>query len=283
MLKQKLMSLKADGFQAAIDTIYSIVHENSFVPVKQKKDKGTDGFLAGTTSLAVYAPEKYYLTDFKKKTKDDFIKYQKNWKTSYPVWNVVTNLDNTGEMISHVKSLYSGAELVSVSSTCDLIRNQSWSKISRIFKALGMPEMYLSYDIFMMIVEDISSFGQGMSGYGNPLYVKEKIELNIEDDEYRDSFLEEYESYLGDFGTIQRILGSFDPEKVRVMRFKVLSTYQTLSGNFLERLNATTMILSGTRSTDDFYCLHIRKILFYFFEQCLIGRKTESEKNNVSS
>ena len=282
MLKQKLMSSKADSFQLAIDTIYGIVHETSFVPVKQKRDKGSDGFLFGTTSLAVYAPEKYLLSDFKKKTKDDFLKYQQNWKNSFPVWNVLTNLENTGEMLTHVNGLYSAANLVSVTSTCDLVRAQSWSKIARIFKALGLPESYLSYDIFTMIVDDVSAFGQGTMHYDNPIYVTEKIQLNVEDEESRESFLEEYESYLVDFGSIQKVLSSFPKEKVAVLRGKVLSTYQSLGGQFLERLSATAMILSGTRSADDYYCLHIRKILFYLFEQCLVGRKTTLENNHAS-
>jgi hypothetical protein len=283
MLKQKIMSQKASDFQNTIDTIYGIVYEKSFVPVKQKRDKGSDGFVNSDTSLALYAPERYQLADFRKKTKSDFEKYRENWQSQYPHWNVLTNLENTGEMISHINGLYQYAELVSVTSICDLIRNQTWSKIARIFKSLDLPESYLSYDLFSMIIDDLSRLNGVREDYTNPVYIKEKIEINISNDSDRTSFIDEYENYLPEFGIIQRILGEYDSCRIDSLRSRILTVFQMTSGDFLHKFSTTVLMLSATRSNDDYYCLHVRKLLFYFFEQCLIGLKVKTEIKNAKS
>ncbi|ODN65786.1 hypothetical protein [Methylophaga muralis] len=68
VLKTKLMALKATAFQDALDRIYLCIHgESGFQRVKQKHDGGSDGIVDNETVLAAYAPEKYYLNDFKKR------------------------------------------------------------------------------------------------------------------------------------------------------------------------------------------------------------------------
>lgn len=54
------------------------------------------------------------------------------------------------------------------------------------------------------------------------------------------------------------------------------------SGLFLERLANLTEILSMTKPDDDYYHYHIRIIVMYFFEQCLIGKRTKEERVNVT-
>jgi hypothetical protein len=282
MLKTKLMSMTNVRFQDCIDTIYGIIYEDKYTPVKQKRDKGTDGLLSSTTSLAIYAPEKYSLADFKKKTSSDYKKYKNNWQINYPSWNVITNKENTGEMLLHVKGLYEKADLISVTSICDSIRNQSWSKIARIFKALELPDYYLSYDVFSMIIDDITSDDGSDLDYSRPIYIKDKIDLNITDEEIREAFLIEYEEYFEKFQVLQKILSRFDTGKVLALRSKINMTYQSLRGNFIQKLSSLVSILSQGRENDDYYQSHVRIIIFYFFEQCLIGKKTESELNHAT-
>lgn len=214
MLKSKLMSLTGINYQYAIDTIYSIVYGSDFTSIKQKRDKGSDGFVFGNTSLAIYAPEKHTLSEFKKKTQSDFKKYDTNWKSLYPSWQVITNRETTGEMILQVNKLYRNSELISVINICDLIRNQNWSKILRIFKSLGLAEQYLTYNIFSMIIDDLTSSVDTNIEYSSPTYIGDKVDLNIDDIYSREIFIEEYESLFSSFQILQNVLSEYDKTKV---------------------------------------------------------------------
>ena len=280
-LKDKLLNLKGNEFQNAMDGIMSIIYERDYTEVKQKRDKGCDGILYNQKILAAYAPEKYDLADFKKKTNDDFKKYSTHWQNTHKKWAVVTNTELTSSMILHVNSLYHDSEIIGVLDLISIIRNAPWVKVIKIFRALQIPERYCTYDLFSFVIEDLigSNDPEDNLPYEKPIYIEEKISLNILDEESIEIFTEEYEEYFEDYKIIANILSNYSPNDVSALRNKIRSNYLVLAGSFLEKIVSLTIFLAGERK-DEIYKQYIRKLVFYFFEQCLIGIKTKIEKKN---
>lgn len=279
ILRQQLWSRKGTAFQEALDKIFSIIHGDNFTQIKQKKDQGCDGILQGSVVLAAYAPERPNLPAFKKKIGDDFEGYKNNWAATHPKWTVVCNDEITAAMLKHVKDLKPDASTISLDGLVDEIKKQNWSKKNLIFKALGIPDHYLSNDVFGTIVEDLIKTSEDKVSqvpYSHPTYIDKKIELNLEI-EHKDSFSDEYFENLDKFSLIQAVVGSHTPETIFSLRAKIRSEYQSLSGSFSERLSVMTDRLCSNKKNDDYYRGSVRVLLIYFFEQCLFGRKTEQE------
>lgn len=278
-LKDKLLSLKGIEFQNAMDDIMSIIYDNDYTEVKQKRDKGCDGILYNQKILAAYAPEKYSLADFKKKTRGDFKKYSDHWQDTHEEWAVVTNTELTSSMILYVDSLYPNSEIIGINNLVSRIRSAPWVKAIKIFRALQIPERYYTYDLFSFVIEDLigSDEPENTLPYEKPIYIEEKITLNISEAENIEIFTEEYEEYFKDYKIIENILSNYSPNDVTALRTKIRSNYLALTGSFLVKIVSLTDILAGNRN-DEIYKQYIRKLIFYFFEQCLIGIKTKIEK-----
>lgn len=281
ILKTKLKSFKGTSFQDAVDRIFLIIYEaKNFVRVKQKRDKGSDGILNQDTILAAYAPEVYYLRDFKKKTKSDYDSYNKNWSKTHKNWTVVTNLETTAEMITFVSSLRKGSIILCIERLLELVGGQTWTKKSSIFKALDIPERYLTNDVLATAVEDLIKLcdtNNSFHPYEKPVYIQDKIDLNVcqENVEY---FLDEYEESLAVFSVIQHAIKSHNINSVSAIRSKIRNTYMEVAGTFEEKFKLMVNLLSGEKKTDEYYKYHMRIVLLYFFEQCLFGIKTNEEK-----
>ncbi|WP_417550877.1 hypothetical protein [Methylophaga sp.] len=283
VLKTKLMALKATAFQDALDRIYLCIHgESGFQRVKQKHDGGSDGIVDNETVLAAYAPEKYYLNDFKKKVGADFKSYATNWESTHGKWLVVTNLESTALMIKFVNGLKPGSSIVCIEGLLQKISNQTWTIKMAIFRALDIPEQYLSNDVISTIIEDlihISDQSSSFQEYAKPAYIKDKIELNVSE-EHQAAFIDEYEESLTIFPLVSSIVGARTQVNIAAIRSKVRSTYTSLSGSFEKRLNELVVIMSQGKSQDDYYRHNMRMVMLYFFEQCLFGLKPDSEINN---
>ncbi len=283
ILKTKLVSFKGTSFQDALDRIYLCIYgESGFQRVKQKKDGGSDGIVNGCTVLAAYAPEKYNLNDFKKKIGGDFESYSKNWESSHGNWQVVTNLESTAQMIQFVNKLKSNASIICVESLLELISSQTWTVKLAIFRALDIPERYLANDVISTVIEDLiqlSDDGASFKPYEKPAYIQDKIELNVSD-ENRDAFIEEYEESLALFPTVAHVVKSRTQPNVSAIRTKVRSTYTSLSGSFETKMNELVNIMAQEKRDDDYYKHNMRVVMLYFFEQCLYGKKPDSEMNN---
>lgn len=282
VLKTKIMGLKATAFQDALDRIYLCIYgEEKFQRVKQKRDGGSDGIINGETVLAAYAPEKYNLNDFKNKVGSDFKSYKKNWEATHGKWEVVTNLESTAQMIKFVDGLKSDACLVCVEGLLQKIDRQTWTVKTAIFRALDIPEHYLSNDVIATVIEDliqISSQDNPFEPYEKPAYIQDKIELNVSE-EHVATFIDEYEESLAIFSIVSTVVKSKSNANVSAIRSKVRSTYTSLSGSFEKRLGELVNIMCQGKSRDDCYSHNMRIVMVYFFEQCLFGRKPESEVN----
>ncbi len=279
VLRDKIKSLKATYFQDCLDKIFQVIYESKFTRIKQKQDQGSDGILNGNTILAAYAPEKYTLNDFKTKVKGDFDSYSKNWLTTHPNWMVVTNLELTSAMQKYVESLKTNSKVFCIESIVELIRLQTWTKRHLIFQSLDIPDYYLSNDVVGTVIEDLINISDNNNlnePYNKPLYIEEKTELNVSDENQR-IFIDEYEEFLVLFPKIKSIIENKKSKGIQALRSKIRMTFSGTQGDFISRLNLTCDILSNQKCDDDYYKYHIRAVLFYFFEQCLFGKRAAGE------
>lgn len=282
VLKIKIMGLKGTAFQDSLDRIYLCIYQNGFQRVKQKHDGGSDGIVNGDTVLAAYAPEKYSLNDFKKKIREDFKSYRSNWESTHCKWQVVTNLESNANMIQFVNGLKSGSPIVCIESLLQKISEQTWTVKIAIYRALDIPEHYLSNDVIATVIEDLiqlSGQGNSFEPYEKPAYIQDKIDLNVSE-EHRSTFTDEYEESLAIFPIISNVVKSRSPESVSAIRSKVRSIYTSLSGSFEKKINDLVDTMAQGKSRDDYYRHNMRVVMLYFFEQCLFGIKTASEVNN---
>jgi hypothetical protein len=280
VLRTKIVGLRATAFQEALDRIYLCIYgEVGFQRVKQKRDGGSDGIVNGETVLAAYAPEKYNLNDFKKKVGADFISYSNNWESTHSKWEVVTNLEATAQMIKFVTGLKNGSPIICIEGLLQKIDAQTWTVKMAIFRALNIPDHYLSNDVISTVIEDliqVSSQDESFEPYEKPAYIKDKIELNVSEENVS-SFLDEYEESLAVFPIVSSIVKSRQQGSISAIRSKVRSTYVSLSGSFEKRLAELVNIMSQGKSQDDYYNHNMRIVMIYFFEQCLFGKKPKSE------
>lgn len=280
ILKSKIMGLKATAFQDAMDRIFLCIYgENKYQRVKQKHDGGSDGIVNSDTILAAYAPERYNLTDFKRKVGDDFKSYKKNWESSHGKWQVITNLEATAQMIKFVGNLKAGATIVCIDKLLQRIAEQTWSVKLDILRALDIPSHYLSVDLISTIIEDLIKISESdikFPPYNKPVYIQDKIKANCSLD-YQKQFSDEYEDALSIFPIISNILKSRSRLDVASIRSKIRNTYGSLAGSFEEKLNTMVNIMSQRNSSDDCYSGSMRIVIIYFFEQCLFGLRPSSE------
>jgi hypothetical protein len=283
VLKIKLMSLKGTAFQDALDRIYLCIYgEIGFQRVKQKRDGGSDGIVNGNTVLAAYAPEKYNLKDFKKKVGDDYESYNKNWASTHSNWQVVTNLESTAQMIQYVNGLKNGSSITCIECLLQIIAEQTWSVKLAIFRALSISEQHLSNDVISTVIEDLiqlSDKAEKFKPYEKPVYIRDKIDLNVSE-EHRCAFADEYEESLAIFPIVLNVIRARPQSSVSAIRSKVRSTYMSLSGDFEKRMNELVNIMVREKSHDDYYRHSMRVVMLYFFEQCLYGKKPASETKN---
>lgn len=282
VLKVKIRGLKATAFQDALDRINLCIYgDKGFQRVKQKHDGGSDGIINGETILAVYAPEKYNLSDFKKKIGDDFKSYTKNWASTHSKWIVVTNLEATAQMIKFVNDLKAGVSVLCIEGLLQKIAKQTWTVKTAIFRALDIPDHYLSNDVISTVIEDliqISNQDEPFEPYQKPVYIQDKIELNASV-EHVGTFMDEYEESLVVFPIISTVIKSRSQASIAAIRSKIRSTYTSLSGSFEQKFNELVDIMCQGKSQDDYYSHNMRIVMVYFFEQCLFGKKPKSEVN----
>lgn len=284
LIKTKIKSLKGTYFQDAMDRIFMCIYGDiGYQRVKQKRDGGSDGIINGHTIIAAYAPENYELRDFKKKISGDYESYKNNWSDTHPNWGVVTNLEATAQMIKHVDGLKTGAKITCVEALLQLISEQTWSKKQNIYRGLDIPQHYLTNDVISTIVEDLilqCDSGAEFKPYSKPAYIEDKIKLNVSE-ENRSDFAEDYEEFLLKFSMIQSVIGNTPQKNVLSIRSKIREVYMGLNGSFENKLQRLIEIMSKDKINDDYYRYNMRAVMIYFFEQCLFGKKPESEAKNA--
>lgn len=288
-IKKQIEELKGIEFQSFIDKLYIKFYGDKFVPVKPKRDKGNDGILHGNTVLAVYSPEKYELNKFKTKIENDYEIYAENWANKYPNWQVIFNGEWTAGMVEFVEALKSDSQKVGIKHILEKIDGLNWGKRREIADDLGVDDQFLIYDILTKVIDDLLKRGDDNSTNklenipGKVKYIKEKIELNYSSVDI-EAATDEYADCLRLFNRIKDIVQGYDDDDKGALKNKIRSGYNRFpSGNFKDKLERLTELYAERHKNDDLYKFHVKVVLIYFFEQCLIGEKTEEERNAAAS
>jgi len=280
LIELQVKGLTDTGFQEFIEHLYMIRYGTDFTPVKQKRDKGCDGILNNSrTVLAIYAPEKRDLAKFKRKVREDFTKYQDNWASQYPNWQLVYNLSFTAEEIQYIETLKPDTQKVGPAHVLDIVRNLIWSARRRVADYLGIDDQFFHNDILVAILEDLlggANSAQDLPPYKRPIYIMEKIEINYSQEEV-EMAKDQYGDCILYFSALRRLLTGHSDEQRHALRSKIRRDYRQLSGCFRERLDYLIERYSEKYPHDDAYRFHVQVVLLYFFEQCLVGKKTQGE------
>lgn len=293
IFRLRIQSRKDTMFQSFIERLYVTCYGKNFVPIKQKRDKGCDGILNGKTIIAVYAPEKHSLKNFKTKILNetsgnlgDFNKYKKYWQEKYPGWQIVYNGEFTAEMVQFVHSLKNDVELLGLQHILELIRNQYWGHIRQLADYLDIEEEYLINDIFDEIIQDLLKGRRRTKKnikYKPPKYIEEKIPLNFSGKDI-ETAKTDYREALKHFHNLNSILkNQYDDDDLDVLKNRVRDDIDKYSGTFKEKFNNLITEYSKKYTHDDEYKRFVKTLLIYLFEQCILGKKTEWEDKNDSS
>jgi len=281
LFKAALEVRKDTSFQDVVDTIYSKRFGSGFTSLKQKRDQGCDGIVDNKRILAVYAPEKPNLRDFKKKADEDFGKYKDNWETNYPEWEFVYNGEYTALMIQHLDSLKGDCLKTDINRLLGLIGEMPHFKRRELATELSINEQFIINDVLKAVIEDLFKLSEqcveGSKPHESPPYIEDKIRLNYDEKDVEDA-LKEYECVVEHFGELKDVVRSYQDFEVGALKTKLIDCYGKLSGSFKERLDALTEQFSERNKNDDYYQFFVRVVLIYFFEICVIGDRPESEK-----
>lgn len=278
---QMIRARTDNDFQDFVVFLFQLVHEEAFRVVKQKHDKGSDGILNGDTVLAVYGPTNYSLASFKKKVGDDYKSYERNWKGTHPKWLVVYNDELKANMIQFVAGKQADADAMGMPELMGMIERLPWSKVQRVGDYLGIPSQLLMNDLLGQVVDDIirrnESDPSSTTERSQALYIEEKISLNYSADEIQTA-TDQYFDCLVYFHSTEEILQDHPPFSLSSLRSRIRNDFNNQGGSFAERFRGLLSLYTQSRPTDDLYRFAVTVLLVFFFEQCLIGRRTAGEE-----
>lgn len=281
-----LKSTHKNDFNEFIDFLYHIKYKDNYIPTRNCKDKGCDGILNGNTIIACYGPPKSNtLSGFKKKFNNDLEKYKENWQDKHPNWKFIYNEEPTADMIKYMNEQWPSINnyFLSRKMIIEMIKELTWVEKRKIGKFLHIDKHLFENDIFQEIVEDLIGYKTNQSSiqYNSPIYIEDKIRLNFTDPQDRNIIKDEYDEFLQQnlFGSLHNVIQAYDDEQIQTLKSRIRSDYINYSGVFKIRFNLMLKLYASKYEGDDTYKLYVRVVLIYFFEQCLIGIKTEEEIN----
>lgn len=288
--KLQINSKEGFEFEEFIDELFLLKYGvDNYIPIRRNKDKGNDGtILIEQRILACYAPRKYSKKDFETKVlggkniEGDFEKYQKNWEAKFPNWEMYVNHEVAPEQFSIIQSLDGNSSIKGIDQILSIIDDLDSSKKRKLAAFLGIENFFIQ-DYIEEIINDLLNFS---SEKNNPLHFDKKalippqikIELNFKKEDWDGMHLE-MKLVMEEFYTITKILGGYNDDEISIIKTRIVSDYNKLSGNFKNRLyNLSDQYTREYGNVkDDEYTKCVKSLLLYMFEQCLIGRKTENE------
>jgi len=281
LFKLHIKNLTDTNFQLFINFLFKLIYGNDFKTIKQKKDKGIDGIIESKKlAIAIYGPELNETRKFIRKIKPDFDKYFKFWKNSLPNWLVIYNNEILAGQYDFVKTLYKKSELWGINEIISEISNLTNSKKLKIGEYLGIDREYMSRNIMKEIIDDLIVKQQKITKpeYKIALDIDKKIEINfgLHDVE---SVKKDFDICLEDFTSLNDILSGYENDDITKLKSNIISDFNFRHGSFKEKFYGIVDYYSRDYNNDDEYKYYIRVILYYLFEQCLIGKLTEVETN----
>jgi len=286
----QIQSKEGFGFEEFIDELFLLKYGvDDYIPIRRNKDKGNDGtVLPEQKILACYAPRKYSKTDFETKVlgatnkEGDFEKYQKNWKEKFPNWEMYVNHEVSPEQLTIIQALDGNTSIKGIDQLLSIIDELVSSKKRKLAAYLGIESFFIQ-DYIQDIINDLlnaSAEEDKAIHFDKRTLVppQKKIELNFEQEDW-DGMNSEMMLVMEEFNTINNILSGYTDDEINTLKRRVINDYNKLSGSFKERLyNLTDQYIQAYgNSKDDEYVKCVKSVLLYMFEQCLIGKKTDSE------
>ena len=283
----QIKNLKGFSFQGFMTQLYLLKYgANGFLPPREVQDKGSDGIiLSEKRVVACYGPNGYELRAFFKKAKDDYISYTENLQKQYPNWSFTCNLDVPQEAITKIHNeLCQDAPILGIKNVLALIFELHASQRRCLGEYLKIDKDYFAKDYLSEFLSELlkrSEFTENNIPYKGVIYTPKKIELNYSFEDIEGA-LNEYNLFLEDgvFKSIENTLQGYEDEDQTRIKLKLIYDYNNSSGPFKLRLKNLTenYRLQYSSLNDNDYLFYIRAVLIYLFEQCLIGKKVDSEK-----
>lgn len=289
--KLQIQSKQGFDFEDFIDELFLLKYGvDNYVPIRRVGDKGNDGtILTEQKILACYAPRKYSKIDFETKVsgsankEGDFDKYRKNWKDKYPNWEMYVNHEVSPDQLILIQGLEGNTFIKGIDQILSIVENDlTSSKRRKLASFLGIENFFIQ-DYIQEIINDLlnASILEDKALHFDKKSIippQKKIKLNFEQEDW-DGMYSEMTLVMEEFKTISNILSGYDDDEINTLKRRIISDYNRLSGSFKVRLY--NIIEQYAREygniKDDEYMRCIKSILLYMFEQCLIGKKTESE------
>lgn len=279
---RQIESLTGFDFQRFIKELFFLYYGiEGFQSLRETKDKGCDGIiLSSRTVIACYGPEAYDKNQFLKKADEDFKDYMDHWSEQYPNWRVIINHVPSPDQIQKVDTLKPGSLVHGLDHLIRMIEKMEGVKRRKTGSYLKIDSSFFTKDYIKEIIDDLiqdNPISLTLIQYKGVVEIREKIELNYDQSDV-DSALEEYGLVITRFKDIDNIIKGYEDGEKDRLKHRIISDYKGRSGTFKQRLdNLTNIYLEKYGPDDDDYRFNIRALLFYVFEQCLIGRKTAQE------
>lgn len=292
--KMQIQSKEGFEFEEFIDELLLLKYGvDNYTPIRRIKDKGNDGtILSEQKILACYAPRKYSKADFETKVlgaknkEGDFEKYQKNWKTEFPHWEIYVNHEVAPEQLTLIQGLDGNTSIKGIDQILMIIDELASNKKRKLASYLGIENFFIQ-DYIQDIINDLlnaTGIEDNILHFDRKTLVppQKKIELNFEQEDW-DGMNSEMLLVMEEFNTIANILSGYEVDEINTLKRRIINDYNKLSGNFKERLYSLTEQYTREYGNlkDDEYGKCVKSLLLYMFEQCLIGKK--QIKNNYDT
>lgn len=288
-LSTQISALRGFNFQHFIHLVFGMRYgSDDFVPLRDSKDKGCDGLIRSLkTVVACYGSDKYDKAKFERKADGDFQEYRVNWEIEYPNWMMVVNQALSPDHLKKVESLKSGSRILGIGQTITMIEEELTNNQKRkIAQSLRIDETYIVNDFVQEIFDDLikGAVDAPPFRFNSRIDIEEKIRINFTKKDFQEA-LDEYENVAVSFGEISEIMRPYEEIEKSIIKYRIQSDFNKNNGNFKYKFNRLTeaYIEKYKAINDDELKFYIRSLLFYTFEQCLIGKKTRNENDPSTS
>ncbi len=286
--KIQIETLTGFDFQDFIAELFLLKYGSTgFTVLRKKKDKGCDGIIVSEKQIiACYGPVDNDQKKFDKKADEDFEDFKNHWQSKFPNWLFVVNHEVKPAQVNKIESLKEGTPLVGIKGILSIIDELDGFHKRKLAKYLNIDGEFLAKDFLKEIFDDLlknSNSVEPRKEYYKPIYITDKVKLNFDEVDIQ-VVLDEYDIVAEYFRDIQDLIYGYEDDDIDKIKHKVVFDYSLTNGVFKDRFNSLSILyMSKYSADDDEYRFYVRAFLIYIFEQCLIGRKTDTENDITAS
>lgn len=281
----KVKSATGKDFQNLIAELFELYYKpNDFIAIRDTKDDGCDGIIKSENKIiACYGPESYYFPDFKKKANSDFKKYEQYWKRKYSNWEMVVNHELSPDEMHHIDSLGINVSIIGLKQIITIIEHGLTSGQRRaLAKKLNIDNDFMAKDYIKELLDALlisDTVIKKNMDYKQPMYIEDKIRLNYDENDIEEA-KEDYYLSLNDFPKIRDILSTYEETSIASIKIRIRTDFSLLpNSSFKTRINLLAKQYHEKISSLDDDCLRFSKsLILYCFEQCIIGKRTDTEQ-----